>query len=119
MAQSRWFLAALYTGGYGGLRWYVVDTKPKLNIRLRLLACAVLCGAMSAVVAQTFFGGIPHVTDEISYTLQARLFADLKRIGPVADNASMWSMPFWNVDGPMFSPFPPGWPGLHAFSADG
>jgi hypothetical protein len=113
-AQSWWFLAALYQGGYGGFGWCSVDTRPKLDIRLCLLACALLCGAMSAVVAQTFLGGIPHVTDEISYTLQARLFADLKRVGPVADNASMWLMPFWNVEGPMFSPFPPGWPGLLA-----
>ena len=54
------------------------------------------------------------MTDEVAYTLQARLFAAGMRVGPPADNASMWLMPFWNNEGPMFSPFPPGWPALLA-----
>jgi len=67
---------------------------------------------MSAYVSQVLLAGIPHVTDEVSYTLQARLFAGFSRVGPIADNASMWQLPFWSVEGPMFSPFPPGWPAV-------
>ena len=71
-------------------------------------------GGLAAFVAQVPLAGVPHVTDEVAYTLQARLFAAGQRVGPAADNASMWLMPFWNNEGPMFSPFPPGWPALLA-----
>lgn len=79
-----------------------------------LLGCGAICTAASAWVAQVPLRGIPHVTDEVSYTLQARLFSAFLRVGPQPDNMSMWEMPFWNVDGGMYSPFPVGWPALLA-----
>ena len=79
-----------------------------------LIMCGLACGSVSAWVAQIALGGIAHVSDEIAYTLQSRLFASVQRVGPFADNPSMWSMPFWDVNAAMFSPFPPGWPALLA-----
>ena len=79
-----------------------------------LTSTGVACGGLAAFVAQIPLAGVPHVTDEVAYTLQARLFAAGQRVGPAADNASMWLMPFWSNEGPMFSPFPPGWPALLA-----
>ena len=78
------------------------------------MAWGTTCGSLAAFVSQIPLAGVPHVSDEVAYTLQARLFAAGGRLGPAADNASMWMMPFWNIDGPMFSPFPPGWPALLA-----
>ena len=75
---------------------------------------ALLAGCGAAWVAWVPLGGVPHVTDEIAYTLQSRLFAAGMRVGAAADNASMWVYPFWNSDGPMYSPFPFGWPALLA-----
>ena len=77
-----------------------------------LMTSGAACGGLAAFVAQIPLAGVPHVSDEVAYTLQARLFASGSRVGPAADNASMWLMPFWSNEGPMFSPFPPGWPAL-------
>ncbi len=73
------------------------------------VACmgAVLVSAWMALVP---LEGMPHVTDEIAYTLQAKLFANGERFGPQPDNETMWMLPFWNASGPSFSPFPWGWP---------
>ena len=50
------------------------------------------------------------MSDEVAYTLQSKLFASGVRFGPEPDNASMWMLPFWDTSGPMYSPFPVGWP---------
>lgn len=67
---------------------------------------------VSAWVAIGPLEGMPHVTDEIAYTLQAKLFANGVRFGPQPDNETMWMLPFWNASGPSFSPFPWGWPAV-------
>jgi hypothetical protein len=90
------------------------STDPKPRTGRWLLACGVVCAVAAAWIAQVPLGGVPHVSDEVAYTLQARLFAALQRVGPAPDNASMWVMPFWNVEGGMYSPFPLGWPALLA-----
>ena len=56
--------------------------------------------------------GMPHVSDEVVYTLQARVFAGGARLGPAGDNASMLLYPFWQTNPASFSVFPPGWPAL-------
>lgn len=76
---------------------------------------ALACMAAVCLAAATAAGpleGIPHVTDEIVYTLQSRLYAAGMRTGPAADNASMLLFPFWQTAPSSFSVFPPGWPGL-------
>ena len=78
-----------------------------------LLAC-LLAVALAAGAALGPLEGIPHVTDEIAYTLQSRLFAAGMRTGAVADNASMVLFPFWQTTGPGHAVFPPGWPALLA-----
>ena len=65
---------------------------------------------LSAWVARVPLEGIPHVSDEIAYTLQSRLFAAGVRVGPPGDQPSMLAYPFWVSDGASFSPFSPGWP---------
>lgn len=75
---------------------------------------ALLAVGLAAWLARVPLEGIPHVTDEISYTLQARLFADGLRTGPGLAHPSMLAYPFWNVEGASYSPFPPGWPALLA-----
>ena len=83
---------------------------PTQEHRVWLAFCALVACVGSAWIAWVPLGGVPHVSDEISYTLQARLFAADLRMGAAADNVSMWLYPFWNNEGPMFSPFPVGWP---------
>jgi len=58
--------------------------------------------------------GIPHVTDEVVYTLQARIFASGARTAPGADVASMLSYPFWVTGPDSHAAFPFGWPMLLA-----
>ena len=77
-----------------------------------VIACCVMAMLGAGWIAQVPLDGMPHVSDEIAYALQAKLFAAGGRLGPEADQASMWVLPFWNVDGAMYSPFPPGWPAL-------
>jgi len=78
---------------------------PLLSLLATALALAVCLGALE---------GMPHVSDEVSYTLQARLFAAGMRVGPAGDNPSMLSYLFWQTSPASFSPFPPGWPALLA-----
>ena len=64
------------------------------------------------VVALGALQGMAHVSDEVAYTLQARLFAAGMRTGPPADVPSMLDYPFWITSPASYSPFPPGWPAL-------
>jgi len=79
-----------------------------------VLALCALATAIAALVAGGPLDGMPHVSDEIVYTLQARLFAAGARLGPAADNASMMLYPFWETAPASFGIFPPGWPALLA-----
>jgi len=82
--------------------------------RAWLTALSLIAFVGAALVALGPLEGIPHVTDEVSYTLQARLFASGLRMGPAADNASMLAYPFWQTGPASYSVFPPGWPLLLA-----
>ena len=78
---------------------------------------AIACMTAVCLAAATAHGpleGIPHVADEIAYTLQSRLFAAGMHTGPAGDNASMLLYPFWQATPASFSVFPPGWPGILA-----
>ena len=76
-----------------------------------LLACALGAVAVAVFVARVPLEGVPHVSDELSYTWQARLFAAGMRTGPAPDFAELWRYPYWWVRaGDALSPFPPGWP---------
>ena len=73
---------------------------------LSVLLCVGVCwGALD---------GIPHVTDEIVYTLQSRIFASGSRTAPAADVPSMLSYPFWVTGPDSHAAFPFGWPMLLA-----
>jgi len=73
--------------------------------------CALALGVLTALVG---LDGVPHVSDEIAYTLQSRLFAAGMRTGPPADNPSLLLYPFWQTAPRSFGVFPPGWPALLA-----
>ena len=47
-----------------------------------LLACALGAVALAMFVARVPLEAVPHVSDELSYTWQARLFAAGMRTGP-------------------------------------
>ena len=79
-----------------------------------LVALGLLAAGLAAATSLLAAGGVPHVTDEVAYTLQARLFAHGMRAGPPADNASMMVFPFWEIHGASYAVFPPGWPALLA-----
>ena len=77
-------------------------------------ALALLCGGLALFVALGPLGAAPHITDEVAYTLQARLFAAGQRVGPPTDVPGMLLYPFW-VSAPLsYAVFPPGWPALLA-----
>lgn len=59
-------------------------------------------------------GGLPHVNDEIVYTLQARLFAAGARTGPPAFAPELLDFPMWEAAPRAYGVFPPGWPALLA-----
>ena len=77
-------------------------------------AASIAVALVSAWLALGPLEGLPHVTDEVAYTLQSKLFASGARFGPAPDNESMWMLPFWVSSGPGHSPFPIGWPLLLA-----
>lgn len=76
------------------------------------IAWGAVAGALALFVALGPLGGLAHVTDEVAYTLQARLFAAGMRTGPATDVPSMLDYPFWVSAPASYSPFPPGWPAL-------
>jgi hypothetical protein len=81
-----------------------------VSTRLLLPLCCLLAFVLAVVVALGPLGGMPHVSDEVSYTLQSRLFAAGMRAGPAADVPSALQYPFWVVWPLSYSPFPIGWP---------
>ena len=85
-----------------------------MALRWQLGLCSLVVVVLSVLVALGPFQGIPHITDEIAYTLQSRLLAAGHRVGPPGDNAALMSFPFWVVQPQTFSPFPVGWPALLA-----
>ena len=82
--------------------------------QMQVKLCCLVAVVLALLVALGPLEGIPHITDEIAYTLQSRLFASGLRMGPPGDDLAMMSFPFWNVQPHTFSPFPPGWPALLA-----
>lgn len=79
-----------------------------------LVALTLLAPILALAVCWVGLDGIPHVSDEVAYTLQSRVFAAGARVGPAADNASMVTLPFWEAQTQSYAIFPPGWPALLA-----
>lgn len=82
--------------------------------RWLLLGLTALSCALAVGVALGPLEGIPHVTDEIAYTLQARLLAGGMRMGPAPPEPGLSAFPFWITESATHSPFPVGWPLLLA-----
>ncbi|MCB9780322.1 MAG: hypothetical protein H6742_17285 [Alphaproteobacteria bacterium] len=82
--------------------------------RLLLSALALVAVGFAAAMALGPLEGVAHVSDEVAYTLQAKLFAGGMRVGPPADNPSMLLYPFWQTGPVSYAVFPPGWPMLLA-----
>lgn len=82
--------------------------------RRLLLALGLVAAGLAAMLALGPLQGVAHVSDEVAYTLQARLFAAGQRVGPPADEPSMMLYPFWQATPESYAVFPPGWPALLA-----
>jgi len=85
-----------------------------VNDRRLLLALSVVAFGMAVALALGPLQGLAHVSDEVAYTLQAKLFAAGMRTGPPADEPSMMLYPFWQAAPRSYAVFPPGWPLLLA-----
>jgi len=81
---------------------------------LLLLALGAVATGLAAWLALGPLEGVAHVSDEVAYTLQAKLFAAGMRTGPPADQPSMLLYPFWQTTPRSSAVFPPGWPALLA-----
>lgn len=79
-----------------------------------IVALACLCGGLALLMALGPLDASPHLTDEVAYTLQARLFAAGQRVGPPVEAPSMVLYPFWVTTPATYAVFPPGWPALLA-----
>lgn len=82
--------------------------------RRLLLALGLVASSLAILLALGPLEGVAHVSDEVAYTLQARIFAAGQRVGPAADQPSMLLYPFWQAGPESFAVFPPGWPALLA-----
>ena len=70
----------------------------------------LLLGSIALAVALGPLQGVPHVNDEIAYTLQARLFAGGMRTGPPAAEPNLQGFAMWVSAPRSYSVFPIGWP---------
>ncbi len=78
---------------------------------------ALVASSLATAVAIGPLEGIPHIQDEVVYTLQARLFAWGQRTGPPAESATLLQYPFWVNLPQSHGIFPPGWPALLALGS--
>lgn len=66
-----------------------------------LLSCGLALGPLD---------GLPHVSDEVAYLLQARTFASLRAVGDPAVAPSLVTYPMIGMEPGLHGAFPPGWP---------
>lgn len=74
-----------------------------------------LIGSLSFVLAlycqQIILGGVPHVSDETNYILQARTLGSFQRVTEQQELGNLFALPFWfNWTSFSASGFPIGWP---------
>ena len=81
-----------------------------MNNRALLLALSLVAFGMAVAVALGPLQGLAHVSDEVAYTLQAKLFAAGMRTGPPPDQPSMVLFPYWQFEPRSYAVFAPGWP---------
>lgn len=79
-----------------------------------MLLAALAATGLALATSLVALGGVPHLSDEVVYTLQSRLFAAGLRVGPPADEPSMLAYPFWQTHPASYGVFPIGWPVLLA-----
>ena len=70
---------------------------------------------LSLMVHFFLLQGVPHVVDETSYLLQAKIFANNSRTGPSFPLPHLFGLPFWITEPHSYSVFPFGWPLLLSF----
>ncbi len=81
---------------------------------IRLWALSALAFSLALAMALGPLDALPHVTDEIAYSLQARLLATGAVMGPAQGSPSMILFPFVAATPGLHGVFPPGWPMLLA-----
>ena len=67
---------------------------------------------VASILCAQLLDGVPHVSDEVAYLQQAKLFASGARVGPAAASESMAMFPFIETREAFYGVFPPGWPAL-------
>lgn len=77
-----------------------------------VIAATLLAPLLALTLCWLGLEGLPHVSDELAYTLQSRVFAAGARVGPPADVPSMSTLTFWVNKPVSYAIFPPGWPAL-------
>ncbi len=70
-----------------------------------------------AGTAWTALGGVPHVQDELSYLLQARIFAHGALWAPPSADGVLVASEYQQLTPRWFGVFPPGWPMVLALGA--
>lgn len=79
-----------------------------------VLLLAALSAALALALALGPLGGVPHVPDEVAYTIQARIFASGHRVLPLAEPEGLLRYSFLMTSPGLAGAFPPGWPALLA-----
>lgn len=78
---------------------------------------ALLSGLAATLAVALALGpleGMPHVSDEVAYAMQARIFATARLFAEAPAAPSMVLYPFVGTDPGIHAVFPPGWPALLA-----
>ena len=79
-----------------------------------LVAIALVAAAGARLMSVGLLDDVPHVMDEVTYELQARLYASGHIAGPEALPRAAFSQWFVEDRGARYGIFPPGWPAMLA-----
>ena len=90
-----------------------VDLSARRQARV-LLALALLAAAGARLMSAGLLDDVPHVMDEVTYELQARLYAGGAIAGPEVLPRAAFNQWFVEDRGARYGIFPPGWPLLLA-----
>lgn len=95
-------------------RWFPLDAPatPGRPDRFDLFA-AVWVTVFAALLCLFSYERHPHLSDEVSYLLQSRYFAQGMLAMPLREPAGAFELDLMTYDsGRWYSPFPPGWPAM-------
>lgn len=86
------------------------DRRDDLLVSVGVACLAIVSAGVARWIAVHGLGDVPHVMDEIAYTLQAKTLAGGHVSSPVGYPRAAFNMWFVEDRSTRFSIFPPGWP---------